>query len=150
MQILLEVRDEVRRREGHRVTECFGALLDGGYRVEHRPQMGEHQAAGAGSATTIVSNTSYLPFGPLNVLTFGNGRTLTKSYDQDYAIATESLRNQVLRIRNHPCIITYWYGSDNPPNERAERNYLEVFKELNWPNSVQASATAKKPKKKKP
>jgi len=35
---------KVRRRERHRVTERFGAFLDGGYRVEHRPQMGEHQA----------------------------------------------------------------------------------------------------------
>ncbi|HJU40161.1 MAG TPA: RHS repeat-associated core domain-containing protein, partial [Tahibacter sp.] len=35
---------------------------------------------------TVVSNATYLPFGPLNVLTYGNGRTLTKSYDADYAI----------------------------------------------------------------
>ena len=35
---------------------------------------------------TIVSSASYYPFGPLNVLTYGNGRTLTKSYDTDYAI----------------------------------------------------------------
>lgn len=41
--------------------------------------------AGA-AATTIVSNASYYPFGPLNVLTYGNGRTLSKTYDQDYAI----------------------------------------------------------------
>ena len=38
------------------------------------------------TTTTLVSNASYYPFGPLNVLTFGNGRTLTKAYDQDYAI----------------------------------------------------------------
>jgi RHS repeat-associated protein len=41
--------------------------------------------AGA-AATTVVSNASYYPFGPLNVLTYGNGRTLSKLYDQDYAI----------------------------------------------------------------
>ena len=56
--------------------------------------------------------------------------------DNDYDIATESLRDQIRRIRNHPCLITYWYGSDGPPNARAERNYLAVLKELNWPNSV--------------
>jgi exo-1,4-beta-D-glucosaminidase len=66
--------------------------------------------------------------------------------DNDYDIATESLRSQIRRIRNHPCLITWWYGSDNPPNERAERNYLDVLKELNWPNSVQSSASAKRPK----
>jgi exo-1,4-beta-D-glucosaminidase len=65
--------------------------------------------------------------------------------DNDYDVATESLRDQIRRIRNHPCVITYWYGSDSPPNARAERNYLAVLKELNWPNSAQASATARKP-----
>lgn len=44
------------------------------------------KANATATATTIVSNASYYPFGPLNVLTFGNGRTLTKAYDQDYAI----------------------------------------------------------------
>jgi RHS repeat-associated protein len=38
------------------------------------------------TTTTLVSNATYYPFGPLNVLTFGNGRTLTKTYDQNYAI----------------------------------------------------------------
>jgi RHS repeat-associated protein len=43
--------------------------------------------ANAGAAAiTLVSNATYYPFGPLNVLTFGNGRTLTKTYDKDYAI----------------------------------------------------------------
>ncbi len=40
----------------------------------------------ASANVTIVSNASWNPFGPLNTLTYGNGRTLTKSYDQDYAI----------------------------------------------------------------
>ena len=35
---------------------------------------------------TLVSNVTYLPFGPLNTLTFGNGRVLTKAYDQNYGI----------------------------------------------------------------
>ena len=35
---------------------------------------------------TVVSGISYYPFGPPHVLTYGNGRTLTKTYDQDYAI----------------------------------------------------------------
>jgi len=44
------------------------------------------KANATASATTLVSNATYYPFGPLNVLTFGNGRTLTKTYDPDYAI----------------------------------------------------------------
>jgi RHS repeat-associated protein len=35
---------------------------------------------------TVVSNATYLPFGPLNTLTFGNSRVLTKTYDQNYNI----------------------------------------------------------------
>ena len=35
---------------------------------------------------SVIGNASYYPFGPLNVLTYGNGRTLTKAYDQNYAI----------------------------------------------------------------
>jgi exo-1,4-beta-D-glucosaminidase len=61
----------------------------------------------------------------------------------DYDIAAQSLRDQVWRIRNHPSVIAWLYGSDNPPNEKAERNYLAVFKELHWPNSVLSSASAK-------
>jgi exo-1,4-beta-D-glucosaminidase len=63
--------------------------------------------------------------------------------DVDYDISAQSLRDQTRRIRNHPCVITWWYGSDNPPNERAERNYLAVFKEVHWPNSAQSSASEK-------
>jgi RHS repeat-associated protein len=40
----------------------------------------------SGMTMTLVSNATYYPFGPLNVLTFGSGRTLTKTYDADYAI----------------------------------------------------------------
>jgi exo-1,4-beta-D-glucosaminidase len=69
----------------------------------------------------------------------------SKWQDNDYDIAAKSLRDQVRRLRNHPSILTFWYGSDNPPNARAETNYLAVFKEMDWPNSAQSSASAKKP-----
>lgn len=36
--------------------------------------------------TLIVSSTTYAPFGPLTSITYGNGRTQTRAYDQDYAI----------------------------------------------------------------
>jgi len=63
--------------------------------------------------------------------------------DADYDIATASLRDQLRRLRNHPSLISFWYGSDTPPNARAESNYLAAFKELNWPNSAQSCAAAK-------
>ncbi|HWC58876.1 MAG TPA: glycoside hydrolase family 2 protein, partial [Verrucomicrobiae bacterium] len=51
----------------------------------------------------------------------------------------------IRRLRNHPSLLTFWYGSDNPPNARAESNYLAVLKEMDWPNPAQSSASAKKP-----
>jgi RHS repeat-associated protein len=41
----------------------------------------------AGDPVPLVSNVSYSPFGPANTITFANGRTLTKTYDHDYAIS---------------------------------------------------------------
>ena len=35
------------------------------------------------------------------------------------------------------------YGSDNPPAPGRRAEYLAVLKELHWPNSAQASATAR-------
>lgn len=35
---------------------------------------------------TLVSGATYLPFGSLNTLTFGNGRVVTKAYDANYGI----------------------------------------------------------------
>ncbi|WP_162140742.1 RHS repeat-associated core domain-containing protein [Arenimonas oryziterrae] len=35
---------------------------------------------------SLVSSVAYLPFGPLNTLTFGSGRVMTKAYDQNYGI----------------------------------------------------------------
>lgn len=43
--------------------------------------------AGGGSPVTLVASASYLPFGPLQQLVFGNGRSLTKAYDLNYGIA---------------------------------------------------------------
>ena len=63
----------------------------------------------------------------------------------DYVISGNSLRDQARRLRNHPSILSFWYGSDNPPNQHAESNYLAVLKEMDWPNSAQSSASAKQP-----
>jgi ABC-type glucose/galactose transport system permease subunit len=34
----------------------------------------------------FTSAVSYLPFGPVNQISFANGKTLTKNYDQNYDI----------------------------------------------------------------
>ncbi len=37
-----------------------------------------------GSATNLASSITYLPFGPLNALTYGNSKTLSATFDNDY------------------------------------------------------------------
>jgi RHS repeat-associated protein len=39
-----------------------------------------------GSASTVVSAVSYLPFGPVSSYTLGNGQAVTRSYDANYAL----------------------------------------------------------------
>jgi len=63
--------------------------------------------------------------------------------EEDYSVSAEALRDQSRRLRNHPSVFVWLNGSDNPPNERAEKKYLEALKETNWPNPVISSATAK-------
>ena len=38
------------------------------------------------TTVNLVTNASYLPFGPLSNLTFGSGQSLSKNYDQNYDI----------------------------------------------------------------
>jgi exo-1,4-beta-D-glucosaminidase len=60
---------------------------------------------------------------------------------QDYDIAKESLRDQIYRLRSHPSLLVWLNGSDNPPPPDVEQMYLDVEKQLLWPNPVVSSAT---------
>ncbi len=60
---------------------------------------------------------------------------------ENVKIATESLRSQLLRMRNHPSVFLWLNGSDNPPTPEVEKAYLQVEKEVSWPNPVISSAT---------
>ena len=44
------------------------------------------QLPGSGSAGNVVTNVSYLPFGPIASYTLGNGQTITRTYDANYAV----------------------------------------------------------------
>ena len=44
------------------------------------------QPPGIGSAGNVVTNVSYLPFGPVASYTLGNGQTVTRTYDANYAV----------------------------------------------------------------
>jgi exo-1,4-beta-D-glucosaminidase len=59
---------------------------------------------------------------------------------EDYPLAGESLRDQVRRIRNHPSLLTWLYGSDESPNAQAEAVYLKVLEEERWPVPTISSA----------
>jgi len=62
---------------------------------------------------------------------------------QDFKISEQSLRDQIYRLRGHPSLVMWLNGSDNPPPPDVEQTYLNVEKELLWPNPVVSSATAK-------
>ena len=63
---------------------------------------------------------------------------------KDFEIAKQSLRDQIYRLRSHPSLLVWLNGSDNPPPPDVEQMYLDVEKELIWPNPVVSSATGKK------
>ncbi len=62
--------------------------------------------------------------------------------EADHVIANESLRGQMLRLRNHPSLLVWLNGSDNPPPADVEQGYLAIEKETAWPNPILSSATA--------
>ena len=57
-------------------------------------------------------------------------------------IAVASLSDQLLRLRNHPSVFVWLYGSDNPPPANIETLYLQIVKDTNWPNPAVSSASA--------
>ena len=63
---------------------------------------------------------------------------------EDFEIAKQSLRDQIYRLRSHPSLVMWLNGSDNPPPPDVEQMYLDIEKELLWPNPVVSSATGKK------
>jgi exo-1,4-beta-D-glucosaminidase len=62
---------------------------------------------------------------------------------ENYRIAAESLRTQMRRFRNHPCMLTWLYGSDNAPPQDVEAMYRGVIAEERWPNPYLASAASR-------
>lgn len=47
-----------------------------------------YHLSGGSADTAIVSGVTYYPFGPAATITYGNGRTLARSYDLDYVIGS--------------------------------------------------------------
>lgn len=47
----------------------------------------------------------------------------------DSESAQDALRDQLLRLRNHPCFLAWFYGSDEPPPIPVEKAYIKVMQQ---------------------
>ena len=61
---------------------------------------------------------------------------------ENYTVAGASLRDQLRRLRNHPCVLDWLYGSDQTPPPRVEQIYLQVLHETHWPNPYECTSDA--------
>lgn len=61
---------------------------------------------------------------------------------EDVAIAGDSLRDQIRRLRAHPSVFVWFNGSDNHAPAEQEQRYIAILKEMNWPNPYVSSATS--------
>lgn len=52
----------------------------------------------SGIAADIISDVSYMPFGPVKSVTFGNGRTQARTYDMDGRMDSYTLASQTMKI----------------------------------------------------
>ena len=61
---------------------------------------------------------------------------------ENYRVAGASLRDELRRLQNHPCVLDWMYGSDKAPPPRVEKIYLQVLHDTKWPNPYQSSSDA--------
>ena len=60
---------------------------------------------------------------------------------EQHVVATESLKTQMRRLRNHPSMLLWMNGSDNPPTvPGVEAEFLETEADLRWPNAITSHA----------
>jgi exo-1,4-beta-D-glucosaminidase len=60
--------------------------------------------------------------------------------DEDYTVAAESLRTQLRQMRNHPSVVVWLNGSDDPPSPDVERMYINILASEDWPVPYLSSA----------
>jgi exo-1,4-beta-D-glucosaminidase len=60
---------------------------------------------------------------------------------ETHKIAAASMADQARRLRNHPSVFVWLYGSDGPPPADVEKMYLSVLSDAEWPNPSVSSAS---------
>jgi len=56
--------------------------------------------------------------------------------EEDYRVASESLRSQALMLRPHASMFIWANGSDGLPPEPVRNEYHKILSEVHWPNAV--------------
>ena len=60
--------------------------------------------------------------------------------EKNFALAADSLRDQIREFRSHPSVFVFLYGSDESPPPQVEKIYLDAFAKYHWMNPVLSSA----------
>lgn len=58
----------------------------------------------------------------------------------DFTLSAAQVHDQAMRLRKHPSVLTFLYGSDEAPVTQAEQGYVAALQSASWPNPVQAAA----------
>jgi exo-1,4-beta-D-glucosaminidase len=61
---------------------------------------------------------------------------------ENFAVAADSVRSQMLRLRSHASVLVWLNGSDNSPIPFVENAYLRIEKEEMWPNPTLSAASS--------
>lgn len=65
------------------------------YTRDGNGQVSQVAAVVNGTGTTLASSITYLPFGPLNALTYGNSLTFSATYDTDYYLTNRTVSGSI-------------------------------------------------------
>ena len=60
---------------------------------------------------------------------------------QQMDLVARSWKDQILRLRNHPSILVWLYGSDKPPRPELEKRYQQILKKYDPTRPFLSSAT---------
>jgi exo-1,4-beta-D-glucosaminidase len=60
---------------------------------------------------------------------------------ENYTVGPDSLRDQLLHLRQHPSIFVWLNGSDKPPIAAIEQKYLDIERDVQWNRPTLSSAS---------